>query len=154
MEMMTKAEREKVEQRLAALKANRPVIAQRIAEARALGDLRENGDYHAAREQQGIEEAEIRRLEERLSRAQIVEDNRGGGDVVFLGSLVKIKDVDRGRVDTVKLVGEASESMPEEYDEVTVTSPMGEALLKARIGDTVRVNTPRGVKRYEIVGIG
>lgn len=153
MEILTKAEKDKIEQRLAALKANRPILSVRIAEARALGDLRENGDYHAAREQQGIDEAEIRRLEQRLASSQVVEDGKQS-EVVFLGSMVKIKDLDRGRVDTVKLVGEASEDMPEEYDEVTVTSPMGEALLKARVGETVRVNTPRGVKRFEIVQIG
>lgn len=150
MELMTKADREKIEQRLAALKANRPVVSQRIAEARALGDLKENGDYHAAREQQGIEEAEIRRLEARLAQAQVVDDAKKT-DVVFLGSLVKLKDLDKGRIDTVKLVGEASEDMPEDYDEVTATSPMGESLMKARVGDTIRVNTPRGVKRFEIV---
>src|SRR5699024_4420730 len=114
--------------------------------------LKENGDYHAAREQQGLEEAEIRRLEERLSNSHVVEGH-AQTDVVFLGSMVKIKDVDKGRIDTVKLVGEASDDLPEDYDEVTVNSPMGEALLKARIGETVRVNTPRGVKRFEVVEI-
>ena len=154
MEMMTRTERDKVEARLTALKANRPVISLRIAEARALGDLKENGDYHAAREQQGLEEAEIRRLETRLASAHIVEDGAGkGGDIVVLGSMVKIKEVEKNRVDTVKLVGEMSDDPPEDYDEVTVTSPMGEALLKARIGETIRVNAPRGVKRFEIVEI-
>lgn len=154
MEMLTQSEKQRVEARLAALKANRPVISLRIAEARALGDLKENGDYHAAREQQGIEEAEIRRLEDRLARAHVVEDGAGkGGDVVVLGSTVKLKDVEKGRTDVVKLVGEMSVDPPEEYDEVTVTSPMGEALLKARIGETIRVNAPRGVKRFEIVEI-
>ena len=154
MEMLTQAEKQKVEARLAALKANRPVISLRIAEARALGDLKENGDYHAAREQQGMEEAEIRRLEQRIASAHVVEDGAGkGGDVVVLGSMVKIKDVEKGRTDQVKLVGEMSTEPPEDYDEVTVTSPMGEALMKARKGETIRVNAPRGVKRFEIVEI-
>ena len=154
MEMLTQAEKEKVEARLSALKANRPVISLRIAEARALGDLKENGDYHAAREQQGLEEAEIRRLEQRLASAHIVEDGAGkGGDIVMLGSTVKIKDVDKGRVDTVKLVGEMSPDPPDDYDEVTASSPMGEALMRARKGETVRVNAPRGVKKFEIVEI-
>ncbi len=154
MDMLTHSERERVQSRLNQLKANRPVISLRIAEARALGDLKENGDYHAAREQQGLEEAEIRRLEQRLATAQIVEDGAGkGGDIVQLGSTVKIKDVDKGRVDTVKLVGEMSSDPPEEYDEVTANSPMGEALMKARKGETIRVNAPRGVKRFEIVEI-
>ncbi len=154
MDMLTQSEKQRVEARLAALKANRPVISLRIAEARALGDLKENGDYHAAREQQGMEEAEIRRLEERLAHAHVVEDGAGkGGDVVVLGSTVKIKDVEKGRTDMVKLVGEMSSDPPPDYDEVTVTSPMGEALLKARVGETIRVNAPRGVKRFQIVEI-
>ncbi len=154
MDQLTQSEKAKVETRLNALKANRPVISLRIAEARALGDLKENGDYHAAREQQGLEEAEIRRLEQRLATAHIVEDGAGkGGDVVVLGSTVKIKDVEKGRTDTVKLVGEMSSDPPEDYDEVTANSPMGESLMKARVGETIKVNTPKGVKRFAIVEI-
>ncbi len=154
MDMLTHAEKDKVETRLNQLKANRPVISQRIAEARALGDLKENGDYHAAREQQGMEEAEIRRLEARLASAHIVEDGAGkGGEVVVLGSTVKLRNADSGKEELVKLVGEMSHEPPDDYDEVTVTSPMGESLMKARIGETIKVNAPRGVKRYEIVEI-
>ncbi len=153
MELITQAEKGKLASRLNGLKANRKVLSTRIAEARAHGDLSENGEYHAAREQQGLEEAEIRRLEERLQSAQIVSEDAVGTGVVFLGSTVKIKEVEKGRVDTVKLVGEMSHEPPEDYDEVTTTSPMGEALMKARVGETVRVNTPRGVKRFEIVEI-
>jgi transcription elongation factor GreA len=154
MEMITQSERGQIQARLEALKANRSVISTRIAEARALGDLKENGDYHAAREQQGMEEAEIRRLEQRLHSAQVVDDSQKNNDVVFLGSLVTLKDSASGRKDKVKLVGEAATNPSEEYDEVTVTSPMGEALLKARKGELIRVNTPRGVKRFEILEIG
>ncbi len=154
MDQLTQSEKAKVEARLNSLKANRPVISNRIAEARALGDLKENGDYHAAREAQGLEEAEIRRLEQRLATAHIVEDGAGkGGDVVVLGSTVKIKDVEKGRTDTVKLVGEMSSDPPEDYDEVTASSPMGESLMKARIGETIKVNTPKGVKRFLIAEI-
>ena len=153
MEIITQAEREKLESRLAGLKANRPVITTRIAEARAMGDLKENGDYHAAREQQGMDEAEIRRLESRLANAQIVEAGAGGADVVFLGNTVRIKDLDSGKIDTVRLVGEMSEEQPEDYDEVSANSPMGEALMKARIGETIRFSAPKGTKRYEIVEI-
>ncbi len=75
MELLTKAEREQIEARLHALIENRPKVAQRIAEARAHGDLRENGDYHAAREQQGMEEAEIRRLQDRLSNSSVIDES-------------------------------------------------------------------------------
>ena len=100
MEMLTQSEKQRVEARLAALKANRPVISLRIAEARALGDLKENGDYHAAREQQGIEEAEIRRLEDRLARAHVVD--KGIGLRVELGH-----GVARSRATDVDAVEEA-----------------------------------------------
>ena len=154
MDQLTQSEKAKVEARINALKTNRPAIRQLIAEARAQGDLKENADYHAAREQQGMEEAEITRLEQRLATAHIVEDGAGkGGDVVVLGSTVKIKDVEKGKTDTVKLVGEMSSDPPEDYDEVTASSPMGESLMKARIGETIKVNTPKGVKRFLIAEI-
>jgi transcription elongation factor GreA len=155
MEMVTKAEKEALEARLAALVANRPRVAERIAEARALGDLKENGDYHAAREQQGLEEAEIRRLTERLSRVNVVDEAmaKAVGDVVFIGSTVKLRDMDRGDEDLYKLVGEATGEDTGDVTEVTANSPMGEALLKARLGDEVRVNAPRGVKRFKVVEI-
>lgn len=152
MEFITHSEKENIEARLAALIANRPVISQRIAEARALGDLKENGDYHAAREQQGMEEAEIRRHQERLASVSVIDENKSS-EVVFLGSTVKMKQLDSDDVDLYRLVGEASATPPLDYTEVTANSPMGEALMKARKGETIRVNTPRGVKRFEILEI-
>ena len=153
MELITQAEREQLQKRLDELKANRPVMSERIAEARALGDLKENAEYHAAREQQGLEEAEIRRLEEKLKNAQVVDDSMKASGVVFLGSTVKLRDLSDGDEDLYKLVGEASGEMPADYVEVTATSPMGEALMKARVGETIRVNAPRGVKWFEVVVI-
>lgn len=154
MEMFTKAEKDKLEARLAALKANRPVVSNRIAEARALGDLKENGDYHAAREQQGMEEAEIRRLEERLAQSQVVDGTAArAADVVFIGSIVRLRDVDRDEIELFRLVGEISGETVIEYVEVTATSPMGEALMKARVGETIRVKAPRGIKKFEVVEI-
>ncbi|MFZ4574592.1 MAG: GreA/GreB family elongation factor [Phycisphaerales bacterium] len=155
MELMTKAEREQLEVRLTSLIQNRPVMSNRIAEARALGDLKENGDYHAAREQQGMEEAEIRRLQERLSNISVIDENMAKAveGVVFIGSTVRLKDLDDGDLDLYKLVGEGSPTPSFDYVEVTATSPMGEALLKSRVGDVIRVNAPRGLKRFEIVEI-
>ncbi len=155
MEFVTPAEKQALEARLAQLIANRPVISLRIAEARALGDLKENGDYHAAREQQGMDEAEIRRLQERLGSVGVISEEhaKAVAGVVFIGSTVKLRDLDDGDEDLYKLVGEASGGVAADYVEVTATSPMGEALMKARVGDVVRVNAPRGVKRFEIVEI-
>jgi transcription elongation factor GreA len=159
MELVTKQEREQIEGRLAALVANRGPLSTRIAEARALGDLKENGDYHAAREQQGMEEAEIRRLQERLSNMSVIDEKMAKAveGVVFIGSTVRLQEmVDEStpkgsKPETIKLVGDFSGTESDDYDEVTATSPMGEALLKTRVGDIVRYNAPRGVKMFKVV---
>lgn len=153
MDVITADEKAKIKGRLDELIANRPVMTQRIAEARALGDLKENAEYHAAREQQGLEEAEIRRLEERLSGAQVVDETRTADGVAFIGSTVRIREVGDDEIETYRLVGEMSGEDDGDIIEVTANSPMGEALMKARVGDTVRVNAPRGVKRFEIVQV-
>lgn len=155
MELLTKSEKETLEARLAALIANRSTLSARIASARELGDLKENGEYHAAREQQGMEEAEIRRLKERLSNVSVIDEkmSKAVEGVVFLGCTVKLREHGTDDEDLFRLVGEASGTPPADYVEVTVTSPMGEALLKAKVGEQVRVNAPRGVKVFTIVEI-
>jgi transcription elongation factor GreA len=153
MEFITQDEKVQLEAKLDDLRAKRPVISQRIAEARALGDLKENADYHAARDDQGLNEAEIRRLEERLKTAQVAGDGDIPKDMVFVGTVMKLRDTDNDDVDLYKLVGEASGNFDADEIEVTASSPMGEALLKARVGDTVKVDLPRGTKRFEVMEI-
>tara|TARA_Y100001933_G_scaffold230421_1_gene247518 strand:+ start:527 stop:991 length:465 start_codon:yes stop_codon:yes gene_type:complete len=153
MEFITEEERAQLKKKLDALIANRSKISERIADARALGDLKENAEYHSAREQQGLEEAEIRRLEERLQNAQVIDKSSGAADVVFIGSMVKLRDQKTGEEDVYRLVGEASGEMSDDFIEVTTSSPMGEALMKARVGETVNVKAPRGVKAFEIIEI-
>ncbi len=154
MEIMTIDEKERLSAKLAELIANRPKITARIAEARELGDLKENAEYHAAREQQGYEEAEIKRLTARLEQSQVVDGNTQMAEgVVFLGSIVKLRDEGNGEEDLFRLVGEASDDDTLDYVEVTVTSPMGEALMKASVGETISVRAPRGVKKFLIVEI-
>lgn len=153
MEFITADEKKMLEERLATLRANRPVLSQRIAEARANGDLKENADYHAAREEQGMQEADIRRLEERLAKASIVDASSVVEGVVFVGATVKLREVDSGDEELYKLVGEASGSTSYDIVEVTVNSPMGESLLKARIGEVIKVDAPRKTIRFEVVEI-
>lgn len=155
MELVTKAEKQSIEARLAALIANRPNISLKIAEARALGDLRENGDYHAAREQQGMEEAEIRRLQERISNMSVIDEamSKATEGLVFVGSIVRLRDLANDDEDNYRLVGEATNNPTLDYVEVTANSPMGEALMKSRVGDTIRVNAPRGMKQFLIVEV-
>jgi transcription elongation factor GreA len=153
MEFLTPAEKAKLDARLAHLKANRPVLSLRIQEAKALGDLKENADYHAAREDQAMEEAEIRTLEDRIKNAKVMEGGSVVEGMVFLGATVRLREVDSGDEDLYRLVGETSGSMSMEYIEVTTTSPMGEALMKSRVGEIVKVDAPRKVMRFEIVEI-
>jgi transcription elongation factor GreA len=153
MEFITAAEKQQLEAKLDELKAKRPVLSKRIAEARALGDLKENADYHAAREDQGLNEAEIRRLEERIKTASVADNAGMPADIVFLGAVVKLRDTANGNEDLYKLVGEASGNFDSDEIEVTVASPMGESLLKARVGDVVKVDLPKGTKRFEVVEI-
>ena len=153
MDFLTPEEKTRLEERLEELIANRPVISNRIAEARALGDLKENAEFHAAREDQGVEEAEIRRIEERLAGAKVIEKGDVPDDIVFLGATVKLREEGDDEEELFRLVGEPSGDMTGEIIEVSVSSPMGEALLKARVGELVRVDTPRGVKRFEILEI-
>lgn len=153
MEFITAEEKRQLETKLEELKAKRPIISKRIAEARALGDLKENADYHAARDDQGLNEAEIRRLEARLASAQVPHKDSLPEGIVFLGSIVRLRDVENDREELYKIVGEASGNFDSDEIEVTSTSPVGAALMKGRVGDTVKVDLPRGTRRFEIVEI-
>ena len=153
MEFISAEEKEQLGRKLDDLKAKRPVLSQRIAEARALGDLKENADYHAAREDQGLNEAEIRRLEERIKKAHVASNDHVPEGMIFLGSVVKLKDLTDNSQDLYKLVGESTGRFDMDHLEVTTSSPMGEALLKARVGDVVKVDLPRGPRQYEVVEI-
>ena len=154
MELISKADKERLEAQLAECIQFRPVIAQRIAEARAQGDLKENADYHAAREDQAMNEAKIRELEAKISRVQVAGEVEVPTDMVFLGATVRLKDVARGTEEIFRLVGQLSDDGgPDDVIEVTASSPMGTALMKARINETVRVDLPRGERRFLVVAI-
>jgi transcription elongation factor GreA len=153
MEIISQADKEKLERQLAECIQFRPVIAQRIAEARAQGDLKENADYHAAREDQAMNEAKIRELEAKLARVQVAGEVEVPTDMVFLGATVRVRDVANGREEVFRLVGQMGDDTDDDVLEVTVTSPMGTALMRARLNETVRVELPRGEKRFLIVAI-
>ena len=151
MDFITQEEKERIETKLRDLTERRPEVIARIAEARAHGDLKENAEYHAARDDQGMDEAEIRRLTERLKTAQVTDDMDVPEDMVFLGATVKLRDTGSGDEDVYKLVGEASGNFDSDEIEVTVSSPLGDALLKARVGETIKADLPRGTKHFEIL---
>jgi len=150
MEFLTADEKQMLETKLARTIAKRPVLSQRIAEARAMGDLKENADYHAAREEQGMDEAEIRTLTARLANASVIDASTTPDDVVFLGATVVLREVETDDEDTYRLVGESTNNPLLDYVEVTLNSPMGEALMKARVGEVVKVDAPHGTTRFEV----
>ena len=153
MDYLTQEEKDGLQQELNDRIARRKELSARIGAARELGDLKENAEYHAAREDQGMNEARIRELEERISKAVVATSDDLPEDMVFLNATVKLRDLDDDEEDLYKLVGQTSGSFNIDCIEVTPTSPMGIALMKSRVGETIRVDLPRGTKRFEILEI-
>jgi len=154
MQLMTQEERDNLERQLKEFTARRPVIAQAIAEAREKGDLKENADYHAARDELAMLEARIKDLEERIRTVSVVDTDQVPEGMAFLGSTVKVKNTKTGDVEMFKLVGEVGR-LDDDSDilEVSANSPLGEALMRAEIGSTVRVDAPRGEVHYKILEV-
>ncbi|HAR32463.1 MAG TPA: transcription elongation factor GreA [Gammaproteobacteria bacterium] len=127
----------------------RPEITQSIAEAREHGDLKENAEYHAAREQQGFNEGRIQEIESKLADAQIIDISRipPSGKVIF-GSTVTLTAAESGAEVTYKLVGEDEADL--KAGKLSVMSPIGRALIGKVEGDVVTVRTPKGAVDYEI----
>jgi transcription elongation factor GreA len=151
-QLLTQEEKAKLADDLKKMVERRPVIARAIAEAREKGDLRENADYHAARDEYALNESRIKNLEERLRNVTVVDTSSVPDDMVFLGSTVKVKDLKTGDEEVFRIVGEAGRiDVDSEIMEVSAKSPLGEALMRARIGQKVNVNLPRGTIKYEIL---
>ncbi|MCB5173736.1 MULTISPECIES: transcription elongation factor GreA [Microvirga] len=129
----------------------RPRIIQAIAEARALGDLSENAEYHAAKEAQSLNEGRILELESLISRAEIIDISKLSGDRIKFGATVKLVDEDTEEEKTYQIVGEPEADV--HSGRVSVSSPIARALMGKTIGDTVEVVTPGGGKSYEVVGV-
>jgi transcription elongation factor GreA len=127
-------------------------IAQRIEAARELGDLKENGDYHAAKEEQGKTEARIRDLEAMIERAEIIEGGTADDGIVATGSLVTIRY--EGDEDTETYLLGSIEEKRDGIDIMSPGSPIGKALVGAQTGDVVEAQTPGGTLRVEIVKVG
>jgi transcription elongation factor GreA len=153
MNYVTAEEKARLEHELKDRNAMRKVLSERIGTARSLGDLKENADYHAAKEDQGLNEAKIRQLEERLAASVVADTSEMPDDVVFLGATVRLRDIESEAEELYKLVGESTGNFDAEYVEVTTQSPMGMALMKARKGEVIRVDLRRGERRFEIIAI-
>ncbi|HIO19782.1 MAG TPA: transcription elongation factor GreA [Phycisphaerales bacterium] len=153
MDYLTGEEHAKLTEELEAFVAERPVISTRIGTARELGDLKENADYHAAKDEQAHNERKIKDLEKRLAGATVADTEHVPDDVVFLGNVVRLKNLSNNKEDLYKLVGESTGRFDLDYLEVTPNSPLGEALFKSRIGETVGVVLPTGRTQFEILAI-
>jgi len=126
-------------------------VAQRIAAARELGDLSENAEYHAAREDQGMLQARIDSLKDKLSRATFIEKGLLPSDTVVFGSKVTVKDVDLGDEEDFILVGPGDEDYAK--NRILTTSPIGQGLLGKKIGDTTEIKVPMGTLTFKVVKI-
>ena len=153
MDYLTSEEHTKLQDELEALIAERPVISTRIGTAREMGDLKENADYHAAKDDQAHNERKIKDLERRLAVVTVADTEHVPEGVVFLGSVVRLKNLSNNKEDFYKLVGETTGRFDLDYLEVTPNSPLGEALFKSRVGETVGVVLPAGRTQFEILAI-
>ena len=144
--------RKKLEEELNHLKhVERPKIVKAIGEARSHGDLRENADYHAAREAQGLLEAKIRLLEHKLTNSYIINLAKIPKDTVAITAKVTIKDLDNGETERYHLVGQG-EADPDN-GKILVTSPLAKELIGRQVGEKVSIKAPMGILKYEIVSI-
>ena len=129
----------------------RPRIIKAIEEARSHGDLSENAEYHAAKEQQGWMEARVAELEDKLSRAEIIDISKLSGDTVKFGARVTLIDEETEDETSYQIVGEFEADVKK--GKISITSPIARAIIGKKIGDSVEVSTPGGGKSYEIAKV-
>jgi transcription elongation factor GreA len=149
--LMTRADYQKLEREIGELETSaRGEMAERIKAARELGDLKENAEYHDAKDAQAILETRILRLRDQLTRAQVVEAE-GGGDAIAFGSAVEVADRDSGKRSSYTLVSAVDADAA--AGRLSVESPVAQALVGARAGDVVEIPTPKGTRTLEVISI-
>ncbi len=150
---LTRAGADRLREELSRLKKeDRPKIIAAIAEARAHGDLKENAEYHAAREQQGFIEGRIQHLESTISHAQIIDvEKLNPGDKVVFGATVTLSDEETAEETTYQIVGDVEADI--KHNRIAVSSPISRALIGQHVGDVVVVRAPAGDREYEIVDV-
>jgi transcription elongation factor GreA len=130
---------------------NRPRIIEHIAEARSHGDLSENAEYHAAKEEQSHNEGRIAEIEDKLARADIIDITKLSGDTIKFGATVTLVDEDTEKKTVWQIVGEVEADAKK--GRISITSPLARALIGKKKGASVEVMTPGGVKAYEITKV-
>ncbi|HEX8523853.1 MAG TPA: GreA/GreB family elongation factor [Tepidisphaeraceae bacterium] len=154
MQIVSQQEKAELERKREELYKMQIDVQERIRRAAALGDLSENAEYHFAKEENRSIQRQLAELESKLKHVSVVSTDNVPEDLVFLGHTVKLLDLSDDSEQLVRLVGEAATPDPNsDILPVSVNSPMGEALLKQRVGDTVKVRAPRGTMEFKIVEI-
>jgi transcription elongation factor GreA len=154
MQMVSAEEKAAMEKKREDLFRAQLDVQERIRKAAALGDLSENAEYHFAKEENRAIQRELAELELKLKTVAVVSTDNVPEDMVFLGHTVKLLDLDDDSEQLVRLVGEAQPGGgDDDVMPVSVSSPMGEALMKARVGETVKVKAPRGTLEFRILAI-
>jgi transcription elongation factor GreA len=150
---LTRKGADRLREELAKLKKDdRPKVIAAIAEARAHGDLKENAEYHAAREQQGFIEGRIQLLESTISHAQIIDIERlNPGDRVVFGATVTLSDEETAEEITYQIVGDVEADI--KHNRIAVSSPISRALIGQEVGEVVVVRAPAGDREYEIIDV-
>jgi transcription elongation factor GreA len=149
---MTAGGHQRMEEEIKHLKTvERPAIIRMIAEAREHGDLSENAEYHAAKERQSFVEGRVMELEDKISRAEIIDVTKLEGDKVVFGATVTVVDEDTDEENRFQIVGEFEADVKE--GRISITSPIARGLIAKSVGDSVEVNTPGGGRSYEILKI-
>jgi transcription elongation factor GreA len=131
--------------------SERPRIIEQIAEARAHGDLSENAEYHAAKESQSLNEGRIAELEDKLSRAEVIDISKLSGSTIKFGATVTVFDEETEEEKKYQIVGESEADV--KSGRVSITSPIARALIGKKAGDTVEVKTPKGGRSYEVLNV-
>jgi transcription elongation factor GreA len=129
----------------------RPKISKEIGVAREHGDLKENAEYHAAKEKQGMVEARIADIEDKIARAEVIDTSRLGGSRVAFGAWVTLSDLNGENEVTYRIVGADESDL--DKGTISITSPMARALINHEVGDEVKVKAPGGTRAYEVVDI-
>ncbi len=128
--------------------SDRPRIIQAIAEAKAQGDLSENAEYTAAKEEQGMIEAKISDLESKIALAEVIEPSEIKSDKIQFGATVTLSEADTAKIKKYKIVGDFESDINKGY--ISIFSPLAHAMLGKKIGDEVEVTTPKGIRYYEV----
>ena len=148
---MTPAGAQKLRDELVRLKEERPRISRDIGVAREHGDLSENAEYHAAKERQGMVEARIKDIEDKLARAEVIDPSKLSGDRVRFGATVTLTNLDTDETQTFRIVG--ADEADVNNGTISVSAPLARALIAKSIGDEIVVTLPGGTRRYEIGGV-